>query len=182
MSNSAQFDPNALAAVKPGLDATLAEISAQMERYLGAPAANAAALETTRAELHRLLGVLKMVGLDGAAVFCTELEIALGELVANPQQVSAMHRDVLRHALFAITHFLDSLANGADNAALRLFPQYQELQHLRGLEMSFELDLFYPDLAVRLPQQVLSTVPPGEAKHLKVLRGQYQQGLLKWRM
>ena len=180
MTSSAQFDPNALAAVKPGMDATLAEISAQMEQYLGAPSANAAALETTRAELHRLLGVLKMVGMDGAAVFCAELEIVLGELAANPQQVSAMHRDVLRHALFAITHFLDSLANGADNAALRLFPQYQELQNLRGMEMSFEPDLFYPNLAVRLPQQVLSALPQGEAKHLKVLRGQYQQGLLRW--
>ena len=180
MTNSAKFDPNALAAVKPGMDGTLAEISVQLEKYLGAPAANAQALETTRAELHRLLGVLKMVGLDGAAIFCAEMELALGELGADPQQVSAMHRDVLHHALFAITHFLDSLANGADNAALRLYPQYQELQHLRGLEMSFELDLFYPNLVVRLPHEALSALLEGEPKHLKVLRGQFQQGLLRW--
>ena len=180
MTNSAQFDPNALAAVKPGLDATLAEISVQLEHYLGAPAANAAALEKTRAELHRMLGVLKMVGLDGASVFCAEMELALSELAASPQQISTLHRDGLRHALFAITHFLDSLANGADNAALRLFPQYQELQNLRGMEMSFEQDLFYPNLAVRLPPQVLSGQPQGGAQNLKVLRGQYQQGLMKW--
>ena len=181
MTNSAQFDRNTLAAVKPGMDSTLAEISAQLELYLGAPADNLAALEIVRSELHRLLGVLKMVGLDGAAVFCAELELTLGELATNPQQVSTMHRDVLRRALFAVTHYLDTLANGADNAALRLFPQYQELQQLRGLEMSFELDLFYPNLDVDLPQEVLSLPVQSDAMaHLKRLRGQYQQNLLKW--
>ncbi len=181
MTDSAQFDRNTLAAVKPGMDGTLAEISAQMDLYLSDPAANVTALEAARSELHRLLGVLKMVGLDGAAVFCTEVELTLSEIATNPKQVSAMHRDVLRRALFSVTHFLDALANGADNAALRLFPQYQEMQQLRGLEMSFELDLFYPNLDVQLPQQVLSLPIPSDAMaRFKMLRSQYQQGLLKW--
>jgi chemosensory pili system protein ChpA (sensor histidine kinase/response regulator) len=181
MTDNAQFDRNTLAAVKPGIDGSLAEIGAQLELYLGAPAENSAALEVVRSELHRLLGVLKMVGLDGAAVFCAELELTLGELSTNPQQVSAMHRDVLRRALFAVTHYLDTLANGADNAALRLFPQYQELQQLRGLEMSFEQDLFYPNLDVELPKEVLNLPVQGDAMGgLKTLRGEYQQGLLKW--
>jgi chemosensory pili system protein ChpA (sensor histidine kinase/response regulator) len=181
MTDSAQFDRNTLAAVKPGMDGSLAEISEKLEQYLGAPAENGAALESVRSELHRLLGVLKMVGLDGAAAFCAELEITLGEISTNPQQVSAMHRDVLRRALFAVTHFLDSLANGADNAALRLFPQYQEMQQLRGLEMSFELDLFYPNLEVELPKEVLSLPVQGDAMgRLKTLRTEYQQNLLRW--
>src|SRR3989338_5640495 len=181
MINSAQFDPDTLAAVKPGVDGALAEISLQMERYLNAPAGNEAALEVVCAEFHRLLGVLKMVGLDGLAVFCAEFERVLSELKANPEQVSNLHRDVLRRALFAVTHFLDALADGADNATLRLFPQYQELQQLRGLESAFELDLFYPNLAVQFPQQILN--PPrhdGALARIKVLRGQYQQGLLRW--
>lgn len=181
MTNNAQFDRNTLATVKPGLDSTLAGITAQMERFLGAPESNVVALETARTELRSLLGVLKMVSLDGVAVFCTELTTVLSELAANPQQVSAMHRDVLRRALFGITHYLDALANGVDNAALRLFPQYQELQQLRGLEMSFELDLFYPNLAVQLPQQVLNSPPTSDAMaRLKAMRSQYQQGLLRW--
>ena len=181
MNDSAQFDRNTLAAVKPGVDSTLADISAQIERYLGAPADNGTALGVARTELHSLLGVLKMVGLVGAAVFCAELELTLSELATNPGQVSTMHRDVLRRALFGITHYLGSLANGEDNASLRLFPQYQELQQLRGLEMSFELDLFYPDLDVQLPNRVLSLPAQREAAaHLRMLRSQYQQGLLKW--
>jgi len=181
MSNSAQFDRNMLPAVKPGIDSTLADIGAQIEKYLAAPANNAAGLEAARAGLHSLQGVLKMVGLVGAAAFCAELELTLGELATNPDQISAMHRDVLHRATFAITHYLDSVANGAENVSLRLFPQYQELQQLRGLEMSFELDLFHPDLGVQLPSQVLSLpVQNGGVANIKMLRSQYQQGLLKW--
>ena len=181
MSNNAQFDRNMLATVKPGIDSTLADISAKIEQYLAAPADNAPALEAARTQLHSLQGVLKMVGLAGTAVFCAELELALGQLATNPEQLSAMYRDVLHRAMFGLTHYLDSLSNGADNVSLRLFPQYQELQQLRGLEMSFELDLFYPDLDVKLPDQVLGLpVLNEDIAHLKMLRGQYQQGLLKW--
>lgn len=181
MSNKAQFDRNTLASVKPGLNSTLAEITEMMERYLAAPGSNMVALERARTELHSMLGVLKMVGLDGVATFCSELATMLSDLAANPQQVSVMHRDVLRRALFAITHYLDALDNGADNAALRLFPLYQEMQQLRGLEIAFELDLFYPNLDVVLPQQALSGPPPKDAMaRLKMIRSQYQQGLLRW--
>ncbi|MFZ2540608.1 MAG: Hpt domain-containing protein, partial [Gallionella sp.] len=181
MTNNASFDLNALAAVKPGLDGTLAEIGVQLEQYFVMPTENEAALEAARAEARRLLGVLQMVGLDGAAVICAELELVLGELAAHPQQVTVLHREVLRQALPVIQQFLDALANGAANAALRLFPLYQELQQLRGMEMTFELDLFYPDLDVPLPQQVLNAIPQDEARNnLKTLRSQYQQALLKW--
>src|SRR5665647_1216238 len=95
MNDSAQFDRNTLAAVKPGVDSTLADISAQMEKYLGAPADNGPALGVARTELHSLLGVLKMVGLVGAAVFCAELELTLSELATNPGQVSTMHLSLI---------------------------------------------------------------------------------------
>ncbi|MDH4235167.1 MAG: hypothetical protein OEV15_08545, partial [Gallionella sp.] len=131
--------------------------------------------------MRSLMGVLKMVGLEGLAVFCVELDVIMGDLAASPQQVSVLHRDAIRRALFGITHYLDELANGSSNATLRLFSEYQELQQLRGLEMSFELDLFYPNLEVQLPPQVLSASPQSDAMaRLKVLRSQYQQGLLRW--
>ncbi len=191
MTNSAQFDPGTLAAVKAELDGMLAEISARLGQYLDEPVSNAESLEAARGELHRLLGALKGIRLDGVVVFCTELDTVLGELTVNPQQVSTMHRDVLRHVLSAIAHYLDALADGADNATLRLFPQYQELQQLRGLEMAFELDLFYPNLGVQLPQEVLdASAEDGAAGsdaarsdttgRIKTLRSQYQQGLLRW--
>jgi len=181
MTNDPSFDQNALAAVKPGIEGVLAEIAVQLERFFSAPANNAAALEVAKVESRRLLGVLKMVGLEGVAVFCAELEIALSELAAHPQQVSEMQREVLPRAIIAIQDYLHALANGAKNASLRLFPQYQELQQLRGMETSFEMDLFFPNLAVQLPQHLLSTPPKGDARAtFKVHRTQYQQALLRW--
>ena len=163
------------------MNSTLADIGGQLELYLVEPAANQAALEVARSDLHRLLGVLKMVGLEGVAVICAELELTLGELSAKTQQASAIHREVFHRVQFGITHFLDTLSNGEDNAALRLFPIYQELQQLRGMEMAFELDLFYPNLNVALPQHVLSVpLQSGAMSNLKMHRSQYQQGLLKW--
>lgn len=181
MNNSSQFDRNMLPVVKPGIDSTLEDIGVQIEQFFAAPPENESALNAACSELHSLQGVLKMVGLFGAAAFCADLELTLGELATSPDQITAMHRDVLRRAMFAIGHYLDLLGNGADNVSLRLFPQYQELQQLRGLEMSFEMDLFYPDLDVQLPNQVLSLpVQNEDAAHIKMLRSQFQQGLLKW--
>jgi len=180
-NNSAQFDQNTLAAVKPGLDSTLADVAEQTELFFSAPTDNVAAIESARTQMQSLMGVLKMVGLNGLAVFCAEIEVNLNDLAASPQQFSVLHRDALRKALFGVTHFLDALVDGASNAPLRLFSEYQELQQLRGMEMSFELDLFSPNLAVELPQEILDVpLQRDAAAQFKTLRGKYQQGLLKW--
>ncbi len=180
MMNNASFDQKTLAAVKPGLIATFSEISAGMEQYFASPATSAPALESARSQLRGLMGVLKMADLEGLAVFCTELELGLAEIAISPQQLS-MSRDGLRRGLFSVTQYLDALANGADNATLNLFGQYQALQQLRGLEMSFKLDLFYPNLAVQWPSSVLDVAQRGDGGvHLKLLRSQYQQGLMRW--
>ena len=55
------------------------------------------------------------------------------------------------------------------------------IKHGVGLETPFELDLFHPDPDVQLPQEILSAPQVDDAPHrLKVLRSQYQQGLLHW--
>ncbi|TAN78627.1 MAG: hypothetical protein EPN14_06480, partial [Gallionella sp.] len=188
MADQAQFDLAALSAARPGMDAVMGGVGARLEQYLADPAPNAAALEAAVRELHGLLDTLESLRLDGVAAFCAELENALHELASRPGAVSGIDRDVLRRALPGVTRYLDALADGADNAALRLFPQYCELRRLRGLEMPSELDLFYPDLAVQLPQEVLGAHPAGDtvcgadaaAPRLEALRSLYQQGLMRW--
>ena len=164
----------------PELVDASARVGAQLEKYFAAPA-DAAALDAARGELHRLLGMLQTARLHGVSAFCTELGTVLDELAAQPGICSELHRDTLRRALSALAPYLDALANGADDAALRLFPEYRALQQLRGLETSFELDLFHPDPDVQLPQQILDAPQEGDAAHrLRTLRSQYQQGLLHW--
>lgn len=180
MVNQAQFDLAVFSGVKPSMDASLGEVSSCLEEYLIAPNTNSSALEKARNELRRLSGALKIANLDGVVAFCAEIENVLNEVSANSALISAMHRDVLRRSLLGLTHYLDSLSRGADNVTLRLFPIYQELQQLRGLEMAFETDLFFPNIVVQLPLNVLSGEQQKDSlARLKSARSQYQQGLMR---
>src|SRR3989338_11670687 len=106
MTHNAQFDRDTFIDAKRDLDNALAVIGAQLEQYLDKPG-NAAALQASRSELQRLLERLKTVRLDGVVAFCTELGIVLAELASQPNMVSGLHRDVLRHALSGLAHYLD---------------------------------------------------------------------------
>lgn len=172
---------DALSVVKPGIDAALTEVNARLVRFLDAPQSNASALAAAHAELHRIQGALRMIGLDGVIVYCSEIEQVLVELGDFSGKIPPLYRSVLQQALMGLKNFLDALMHGEDNATLRLFSKYEAMQHLRGLEMSFEQDLFFPDLNVKLPDSVLSIAPPlTPMASIKAARNQYQQGLMSW--
>ncbi len=181
MNNPAQFDHAALAIVKPGVDGGLADLQTRLASFWADPSGQADAIQAALGEAKRLSGVFKMVGLEGLAVYCSEIGAVLSELAAHPTSSTAVHREGVEAALRALVQYLDDIAQGADNATLRLFSKYQQLQHLRGLEMSFELDMFFPDLNVDLPASVLDPVQTEHPQvQLKSARGQYQQGLLNY--
>ena len=179
MNNPAQFDHAALAIVKPGVDGGLLELQKQLEKFWADPSGQADAIQSAQSEAKRLSGVFKMVGLEGLAVYCAEIEALLSGLASHPASSTAVHREGVDAALQALAEYLDDIAQGADNATLRLFPKYQQLQHIRGLEMSFELDMFFPNLNVDLPASVSDPVRVEHAQaQIRVARSQYQQGLL----
>ncbi|MBI3903419.1 MAG: Hpt domain-containing protein [Nitrosomonadales bacterium] len=181
MVDHAQFDLAGLSVEKSRMDAALGDVGMRLEQYLAAPSLNAHAFEAICSEFPRLCGVLKKVRLDGVAVFCAELETVMNALLANPAMISALHGDILRRALSRLAQYLDGLTRGANNVTLHLFPQYQELQQLRGLAMSSRLDLFFPNLAVYLPDSVLSVARQDNAAvRIKSARSQYQQGLMRY--
>ena len=122
-----------------------------------------------------------MLSLEGLAVFCKELETVLQEMLTQHQEPTAMHCDALRGAMLALKQYLDALAEGASNTALRLFYSYQELHQLRGMESAFEVDLFFPEFGVELPPEVLDLpLVPLALASVKKARAQYQRALLKW--
>ena len=176
----AQFNTLPLLSVKPGLDGSLANISRELEDFFSSGGSNREALKNAQEELHRIVGVLRMLSLTGLSVFCAELEKQLQEF-NQPQDITALRRDVIRRALFGLTHYLDALADGATNATLRLFHEYQEMLQARGVEMAFDVDLFFPALQVELPEALLQLPQDSEAAaHIKSARMQFQQALLKW--
>ncbi|MFZ5502706.1 MAG: response regulator [Pseudomonadota bacterium] len=179
MTNSAQLNSATFAAVKPGMEESLAVIRTQLEQYFAAPESGSGALDAARSELRRLIGVLRMVRLDGEVVFCGEVEAVLNDLVYHA--ASALHHDVLNRTVDSLARYLNDLSLSVDNVAtLRLFPQYQEMQHLRGLEMSFEQDLFYPGLDVSLPENVLAIPFQEVVEGLRAVRTRYQLGLIAY--
>ncbi|MGV8934886.1 MAG: Hpt domain-containing protein, partial [Gallionellaceae bacterium] len=181
MADNKQFNPLPLLSVKSGLDSSLLQIGAELELYFAEGWAGREHLQLAHDELHRGVGVLQMLSLEGLAVFCKELETVLQEMLAQQQAPTNMHRDTLRGALLALTQYLDALADGASNTALRLFYSYQELHQLRGLESAFEVDLFFPEFGVELPSEVLNVpLVPAALTSVKKARAQYQRALLKW--
>ena len=177
---TASFNSMQLLSVKSELDSSLAKISLALESFF-ATGSDIDSLSSALSELHRFTGVLQMLPMRGLVVFCTEFETLLKELSSRPQDASPMRQDAIRRALFGLTHYLDALAAGAPNATLRLFNEYQELHQARGLDMAFEVDLFFPDSQIELPASVLSEPQLIDANaRIKSARMQYQQGLLKW--
>lgn len=181
MSHSAQFNPLPLLSVMPGITGSLDQVGRDLDVYFAGPEAGREALQNALAELHRVCGVLQMVSLNGVSVYSGEIEKLLQEIAAGSLKPSSAHRDIIQRSLIALSHYLDALIDGASNAALRLFHQYQELQQARGVEMSFEVDLFFPELQVELPPSVLAVPQELDAQpRIKAARSQYQQALLKW--
>ncbi|MDO8413899.1 MAG: Hpt domain-containing protein [Gallionellaceae bacterium] len=180
MSHPAQFNSLPLLSVRPGLASSIEQVSHDLDLYFAQPA-DVQALEKARTELHRIAGVLRMVELDGVAAYCGEIEKLLQEYASGTFPPVAAQLDIIQRALAALNHYLDALVDGASNASLRLFSPYQELQQARGMEMSFEVDLFFPDLNVELPPAILNTpMATDAAARLKAARSQFQQCLLKW--
>jgi chemosensory pili system protein ChpA (sensor histidine kinase/response regulator) len=176
----AQFNPLPLLSAKPGLDSSLANISHDLEMFFSSRGSDLQALKKAQEELHRTSGVLRMLSLSGLTVFCAELEKHLQEF-EQTQGGTSLQRDAITRALFGLTHYLDALADGAPNATLRLFHEYQEMLQARGLEMAFDMDLFFPALQVELPEAVLQPAQESDAPaRAKTARLQYQQALLKW--
>ncbi len=181
MIDTKQFNPLPLLSVKAGLDSSLAQISSELEIYFAEGWAGNQHLQIAQDELHRAVGVLQMLSLEGLAVFSKELETVLQEMLAQQQATTSMHSDTLRGAMLALTQYLDALADGASNTVLRLFYSYQELQQLRGLGSALEVDLFFPEFGVELPSEVLDVpLVPAALASVKKARAQYQRALLKW--
>ncbi len=181
MTYTSRFNPSALTAVRPAITSSLEQVERELTPYFAAPNENQSAIQNALTELHRTSGVLRMIALDGLVVYCGEIEKVLQDIAAKTLPATPANQALIQRSLLALTHYLDALMDGASNAAIRLFNPYQELQQARGVEMSFEADLFFPDLEVTLPSSVLKTPIQANAQaRIKAERSQFQRALLQW--
>ena len=178
MSSAHELDLGPLTWVK-------GEIDLALERAMDALAEAGTApdrpgrIKFAQTHLHQAHGALSIVGLDGLTQLSEQLDRLLGELASQQRPFTPEIIQLARRGIAAIGNYLDELARGQPDQALRLFDLYTELAEARGLETPTPGELFYPDLSLR-PAFPAQTGISDDPKHLRALRGRFERGLLKW--
>src|SRR5205085_553670 len=150
-----------------------AEVDQALERVRAELAAGA--LASCPEHLHQVSGALNMVGMSGATRFCEALEKSLAG-------ADVSRAPIIDRAVVELKQYVDDVANGQPDAAVRLFPSYRELAQLQGREDSSEIDLFFPDLTPAAPAHPNpKSLEGGElASFLQASRNRWQRGILAW--
>src|SRR5258706_6749061 len=159
------------------VDQALERVRTELATY-SAPPHDAAALARCPEHLHQVSGALNMVGLSGATRFCEALENSFARLDAS----GAGNAAVVDRAVLQLKQFVDDVANGQPDVAVRLYPAYRELAELQGLDNSSEIDLFFPDLTPAAPAHPSPKSLEKEelASFLQSQRTRWQRGILAW--
>ena len=181
MTTPSDFDIGPLTWVKGEIDAALAKAREQLTLFAG-NTADAGPLKFAQTHLHQVKGAIQMVGLDGLARFCEEVERLLAALEKRELEADGDRLDLVDQGLVALGKYLDDLMAGAPDVPLRLFPAYRALLEARGVERISEADLFFPDLSVRAPRLPGEPAVSEDAfpRHVRGERSKYQKGLLHW--
>src|SRR5438105_6500812 len=147
-----------------------AEVDQALERVRNDLAAGA--LTSCPEYLHQVTGALNMVGMSGATRFCEALEKSF----ARPDAA------LIDRAVVQLKQYVDDVANGQPDAAVRLYPAYRELVQLEGRDDSSEVELFFPDLTPAAPAHPSPrSLDAGEiAGFLQGNRTRWQRGILGW--
>ena len=152
-----------------------AEVDQALERVRTELAAGA--LTSCPDHLHQVSGALNMVGMSGATRFCEALEKSFGGL-----DTSGAHAAVIDRAVVQLKQYVDEVASGQPDVAVRLYPAYRELAQLQGRDDSSEIDLFFPNLTPPAPSHPSpKSLENGElASFLQAQRTRWQRGILAW--
>ncbi|MBV9360666.1 MAG: Hpt domain-containing protein, partial [Betaproteobacteria bacterium] len=133
------------------------------------------ALASCPEHLHQVSGALNMVGMSGATRFCEALEKSLTR--ADASGTAIIHR-----AVVDLKQYVDDVASGQPDAAVRLYPAYRDLAQLGGRDDTSEVDLFFPDLTPAAPAHPApKSLDESELpSFLQASRNRWQRGILAW--
>ncbi|MEO6749272.1 MAG: hybrid sensor histidine kinase/response regulator, partial [Casimicrobiaceae bacterium] len=176
-----EFDLGPLSWVQGEIDHALTRGLESLAAYKASPK-DAIALKHARTHVHQAAGAIQMVGLDAVVAFTDEIERQLTRIEEVAPQDVAASIAVIDRACRKLRIFLIELTNGAPPVPLKLFPEYEAMQALRGVKATAPTDLFYPDLAPRAPKVAPREALPASrlASQLVKQRRVYQRGLLAW--
>ncbi len=169
-----------LSLVRAQIESTLTQAQEAMAKHVAQTAGNSA-LTGCPLQLHQVYGALRIVRLEGAARYATELESALRNSMRSGAADKTEIENISR-AIGALREFVTDTAAGGAYIPQRLFPAYRDLARVSGNESASEKDLFFPDAGIETPSHAEPRVisPPVMPALLKELRSRYQRGLLGW--
>lgn len=139
-------------------------------------------IEECRYYMHQLNGMLEMLELGGVAFVGNSLEELLIALQEKRIESDAQTLTTVRQAIRSIYRYLDALIDGETDNPIKLFPIYQKIMQIQGLEEISESDLFFPDVRESFPLQPVELDLDTAARQeiAKQARMQFQSGLLGW--
>ncbi|MDX9886414.1 Hpt domain-containing protein [Thauera sp.] len=181
MKHATAPDLGPLTWVKGEIDAALSRASEILDR--DAAEADPSGLQFAQTHLHQVRGALAIVGLDGLTQFADTLEKLLGDMAHETVPADAPRRTLVRRSLAVIGNYLEELAHGAPDQALRLAGPYMALAAARGQADASPADLFHPDLSRRPParaEDATAADPDAAAQILRSARSRFERGLLDW--
>jgi chemosensory pili system protein ChpA (sensor histidine kinase/response regulator) len=173
------FDLGPLSWVQAEIGQSLARGLDRLGAFRAAPT-DASLLRQARNQIHQAVGAIELLGLEPAIAFTDEIERQLGRVEQmEPSEIEPTCAIVDR-ACRKLSIFLDELVAGAPPVSLKLFPEYEAMQRLRGVKAAAATDLFFPEMKLRtpLPGVPLPVSPKKLASHLVKQRRVYQHGLL----
>ena len=175
------FDLGPLSWVQGEIDQALTRGLDSLAQF-GAKPADTTPLKHARTHVHQAAGAIQMVGLDAVVAYTDEVERHLARLEDLPAGAVAESLATIDRACRKLRIFLDEVVNGAVPVPLKLYPEYEALQHARGVRAASPTDLFYPDLSARAPRiPAREAVPQNRLpSYLIKQRRHYQRGLLAW--
>ncbi len=179
--NAADFDLGPLSWVQGEIDQALGRGLDALASFR-ASGKDVSSLKHARTHIHQATGAIQMVGLDAVAAFTDEIERQLARLEELPRSEAQAACDTIDRGCRKLRIFLDELVNGAAPVPLKLFPEYEAMQRLRGVKAAAPTDLFYPDLSPRAPKLRAPQVIPSNRlpSYMVKQRRLYQRGLLAW--
>ncbi|NML26771.1 hybrid sensor histidine kinase/response regulator [Zoogloea dura] len=178
MSSAHELDLGPLTWVKGEIDLALERAVSALAEAGSAPD-RLGRIKFAQTHVHQAHGALSIVGLDGLTQFSEQLDRLLGDMAGGQIAFTPEATQLATRSIAAIGNYLEELAHGQPDQALRLFSLYAELAAARGQEAPTQGELFYPDLS-RRPAFAAPVDTSEDPKRLRALRGRFERGLLKW--
>lgn len=116
-----------------------------------------------RGQLHQVVGALEMIGLPAAARFVHGYEVAVQRLTQTPNSFDTDALAILERAGYVVMDYLRRQLAGQDISPLALFPSYQEMMALAGVQRAHPADLCSVVVSSPEPGELAATATPLQA-------------------